>query len=189
MQVDALVILWGRLTDRAAMGAVLPTLSSEQLAAVLARLGHYHVLHTVDPPFGCRLKFDIIGNPDQEAAAKLLCKTAVEAQQARAPPRRHVTRHPCAPSARLQGPVCAVSMYAPHVCQLRRSWPWVLGLPRGVHAACDSGSDRRAAALTALNILESVEKHCEGGRRCPEDLQRGHSNREVATGKWLRSGA
>lgn len=85
MQVDALVILWGRLTDRAAMGAVLPTLSPEQLAAVLARLGHFHVLHTVDPPFGCRLKFDIIGNPEQEAAAKLLCKTAVEAQQVRAP--------------------------------------------------------------------------------------------------------
>lgn len=81
LQVDAIVILWGRLTDRAAMAAVLPTLTFQQLDAVLARLGHYHVLRTIDPPFGCRLSFTIIGNPDQEAAAKLLCKAAVESQQ------------------------------------------------------------------------------------------------------------
>nr|CAG9553000.1 UM005_0337.1 [Ulva compressa] len=80
-QVDALVILWGRLADRAAMGAVLPTLQPQQLDALLARLGHLHVLSSVDPPFGCRLRFEIIGNPEQEAAAKLLCKSATEAQQ------------------------------------------------------------------------------------------------------------
>lgn len=81
MQVDALVILWGRLTDRGAMGAVLPTLHQQQLDALLARLGHYHVLSLVDPPFGCQLRFEIIGNPEQEAAAKLLCKSAAESQQ------------------------------------------------------------------------------------------------------------
>jgi hypothetical protein len=86
MQVDALVILWARITDRVNVAALLPSLTAAQLQQLLGRLGHSHVLKALGPPFGCRLTFRISGDADQAAAAKHICKTAAEAQQERCQP-------------------------------------------------------------------------------------------------------
>lgn len=88
MQVDALVILWARVVDRINMGSLLAGLSHTQLSSLLSRLGYSHVLRAVGPPFGCRLSFAIAGDPDQEAAARHVCRMAGEAQKVHSLPMR-----------------------------------------------------------------------------------------------------
>lgn len=80
------MILWARVIDRINMVSVLSGLSPVHLSSMLSRLGYSHVLRAVGPPFGCRLSFTVVGDPDQAAAARHVCKMAAEAQKVRVLP-------------------------------------------------------------------------------------------------------
>jgi hypothetical protein len=79
-RVEALVILWVAISDRAHLAPLMPSLGNEGVMALMRRLGFQNVMRSVQWMFGCRFKFELQNNPDQAAAAWQLCKNAANIQ-------------------------------------------------------------------------------------------------------------